>query len=484
MRPGARAVALSAGIAGALACGYAALGAPGCTFGDAADLAARAARGGPLAPYARSYPLQTLLTRGIAALGPSPARAVVLLDAAATGLAVGVVHAIATTLRQRSAAAACAAAATLAVAHTVWSSAVEAEVYALLVLFVTLAVGAALAAQRDARAAGCLGLVAGLGLLHHRALLPLLPVLACAAVAGAPRGRRVRHAAALAGGALVGALPFAGLVAAEAQRRGVPLVDGAYLAQVLVGVPRNAALVAGDAAPLGASLLYVAKWLAFDLAGPALALAPLGLAAVRRRHGVRGLALAAAACGAVCVLPLRMGGVGDRYVFLTPLLPLLALLCAEGVDVVRSELRRRALALACAATPPLCYAVLAVTPLGARLLPDYDAAAVRRFLLPVRTGFDEPERWARDVLAALPAGAEVQAEWGAGGALEYMQSVRGVRTDVVVQRALGARHPGGAAAAGGSWYVVTPVWRDRAARLPHGVAADEVRPGLFRARPH
>ena len=447
------------------AIGFAVCAPSGPGWGDAADLARRAVTT-PLEPFGRSYPLQSALIRGVAALVGDPARASYLVAAMIGGCGVGLVHWIGRCLLGTGPVASLGAAGAWAVHHTYWKSAVEGEVYALLGVLILACLAAALASRRSVSGAWVCGVLVGVLPLHHRAALFLAPLVLAAPVLLAPQEARRSALARGLLGLICGLAPFALLVAAAAQRAPGG-ADAAFLSSVLVGSPRNADLLLDSQRALLPSLLYVARWTLFCFPGPLLLLAPWGLVRMWREDARLGAVLLAAGTLGV-VLPLRFDGVGDRHVFLEAAYPALVLAGACGLEAAAQRFGRSAtttLAVLSTLMPPTAYAALASTAAGRSLLPGLSAEAARETLLPVRTGPSGAAAWMRDVRPLLDGQATVYAEWGAGATLDYARDCGGALPGLRVVRRLPTASEVAAAGRTGVLVALTPLWSDERQRL-------------------
>jgi hypothetical protein len=281
-----------------------------------------------------------------------------------------------------------------------------------------------------------------------------------------------------------GLVPFVVLLVVAAGRTpGAP--DAAFWTAVLVGTPRNADLILGSGRDLLPSLLYVGRWTIFCFPGVALPLAAWGLLSYGRRN--RAVVGSVAALGALSlVLPLRMGGVGDRYVFLAGTYPVIAIGIGLGLEAVRSRFGRvpaLVAAAVCVMVPPVLYASLALTAAGPRLLPALTPGAAQDFFLPVRTGDPGSREWSQEVSRIVGGEPRVFAEWGAASALEYGQAFEGCAPGVDVVRHMPSREDLRAASGRGVVVVLTPIWSDerrRVGRLPG--RAERLAPSIYRLR--
>jgi dolichyl-phosphate-mannose-protein mannosyltransferase len=412
---------------------YGASVAPSVHWGDSAELSRRALAL-DLSPSARGYPLHRALCwvawkiAGDAALGANCVSA--LFGAVTAALVFETARRLAGSVR-----AGVAAAAAAGLAHTFWSYSGVAEVYTLHTAF--LAGALLLAVAADAGGARCrflLGVLLGLSLLHHRMIAFAVPGLLLWVATGAPAGRRVRALAEVAAGGIAGAVPFVVLCAAAPPTAPAGAAGGFgwWFRDVFMGGDRNAAFVLGEGRKgLAASAGYLARWVLFNLPGPALLLAALGVASAPRR---------VAACLGVLVaaslwFPLRYDWTGDQYAFLVPLYPVTAVAAALGVARIERSRGTRAAtgaAIACAAAPVALYAAVGWTGLAERMLPGLAPDAARRTVLPVHTGDRTADAWCRRRLASLPQGARLHADWGDGQVYLYLQDAEGLRRDVRV----------------------------------------------------
>lgn len=476
-------------VAGAAFAIYLALATPVARWGDAVDLARRATSS-PLTPYGRSYPLQSALIRAVEALGADPARASSIVSALIAGVGVGLLHWVCRRYLMCGRVAAVGAAAAFGVNHVYWTSAVDGEVYGLLALYSVAALGAVLASRGSSSGAWSCGLLAGLVPLHHRASLFMLPVLLVAPLVLAAAQRRRATALRLGAGVAIGCVPFAALVIAEGARRATGF-DAELWSSITVGAARNATLFTEQPRALLPSCAYVVRWTLFCFPGVALPIAAWGLVCLTRRdRAVGGLVLALGA--AAMILPLRMGGVGDRYVFLAAVFPVVGLGLAVGLSSIqqwRGTTLVAVCAAACALVPPITYLSCAAGSSAQRLLPGLTREAAHDFFVPIRTGSPGSSAWAADVLAALqPEGSDdpvrlVYAEWGAGAALEYAQFAKGLAPGVRILRRMPSSDEMTAAGARGVTVAVTPIWADERSRLePLGTDIERLAPSLYRVR--
>ena len=457
--------------------------APTVYWGDSAELSRRALTI-ELSPSARGYPLHRALcwiagrVTGDAGFGANCVSA--LFGAVTAALLFEAARRLASSVRA-GVAAACAA----GLAHTLWSYSGVAEVYSLHTAFLAGALLLAVMADTGGgRVRFLLGVVLGLSLLHHRMIAFAVPGLLVLVGTGAPAGRRVRALAEVVAGAVAGAVPFVVLciVASPSPPTGAASGLGWWFRDVFMGGEQNAAFVLGAGHKgLATSAAYLGRWLLFNLPGPALVLAAIGLVSAPRRIAASLVVLIAAHLW----FPLRYDWTGDQYAFLVPLYPVLALAAALGVARIersRGPGAATGAAVACAAAPLLLYGVVATTSLSERLLPGLTPDAARRSLLPVHTGDRTPQTWCRGRLAALPGGARLHADWGDGEVYLYLQDAEDVRRDVTVQ-VWNVRIPLGDVR-GEEWVSALPFTRE----LPKPVREVSSRlesrgDGLFRVRP-
>lgn len=264
------------------------------------------------------------------------------------------------------------------------------------------------------RTLGALGLALGLGLLTRSDFALPAGVVAAFAVASAPRG--FRRAAALAlGAAILGTL--AAHTAFRASYYGDLLPNAYYLK--LAGAPLGARLTRGLVAFGGAVQTGLFLPLAFGAAA-------LLLGRARRPSGVL---LLAAVFAAPCLYSVWVGGDAWEFLhypnrYIAPGLPLLLVLCAQGIHALAAaewRARRSAvlLALLLAAALPLLEAALA------RLA---ESAKLSGLGLPLEAHFWQVFRDAMGGLAAasvLATGLGIPAARRAGLAAPRDASLRG-----------------------------------------------------------
>ena len=463
---------------------------PGVFWGDSAEFALKAAEL-RLAPAARAYPLHNALTWALGRALGSPALGANLLSALFGAVTVALLYETGRRLG-RSRLAGAAAALALGLAHTFWDYASVAEVYTLHTAFLVGAILLALPLAGAAeRSAFPLGFVLGLSLLHHRLIGFAIPCFVVWAVWARPAGQRLRAATRLSRGFAAGAVPFA-IVCLASTPTPPPGEEPVawWFRYVFLGGEKNTAYFLGEGKKsLGESAAYLARWLVLNLPGPALGLAAMGFALAPRFASLRVAWLLYALLAVHVVFPLRYDWTGDQYAFLIPLYPVLALAAAVGVGWLVERGRPRtawAGTAAVAAAPVALYAAIALTPLGARLLPRLTPDAVRAQFLPIGAGDTvarNPGPWCRENLERLPAGALLHSDWGDGEVYLYLQRVEGVRRDVTV-RIFVDKIVFPDADGREQWLSVLPLTRD----LPRRVAPvrERLEPmgnGLYRVRP-
>ena len=432
--PGTDLRGMAVAFAGSLAL-YAVTLTPVVHWGDSAELSTRALAL-DLSPVARGYPLLQTVTWALARVAGDAALAANLASALFGATAVALTYAVGAALGGTRLAGTCSAA-VLGLAHTFWWFAGIAEVYTLHATFLALAILLTLSAARAGSARRfTLGAVLGLSLLHHRMIAFAFPAFAAAFALGVvrnlPPGRRARAAADVVAGVLVGAIPFAILCVTSSRSppEGTPDPFAWWVRDVFLGGDQNARffLDAGSKS-LAESGAYLAKWIAFNLPGPALLLAAVGAAELLRRKGPEAL-LFAVLLPLHLVFPLRYDWTGDQFSFLVPFYVCAAPLAGLGAAVI--EARRGAVAgrvwTAAAAVAPLAlYAAVAATPLGEMAFPHLDP---ERRPLPFRATRREPHEWTGRTLDRLPQRAVLHCDWGVGQVVRYLQAAEGRRNDV------------------------------------------------------
>ena len=405
---------------------------PGPFWGDSAALASHLDT--TPTPFARSYWLYKGGARVLTGLGFSPALAVNLTSAAWAAVAVALTDAVVQRVTGDRLAAVLAAG-SLAVAHTMWSFAVVGEVYTLLVAWQLALVLLVLGAPSRRREAILLGVLGGLALNHHRLLLASLPALALYLVLASARIDRRAVLGRAAAGFAVGAVPFAVLCLLHPPSS-LPVPEGVdawtrWWQKAALGGAWSADQIGdGSGKPLLENLGYVARFVLLDFPSPALALAALGAWSCRDGPQRKLGALLGALGGVYVLTGLRFGWAGDQFSFLLPLYPVVAIAAGLGLARLKRRTRRRSGVVASVVAPPLLYALLAFTTLGAPLLERSPPQERAQILWPGKTGFDLPETWCRARLAELPPGAILVSQWGEGTVFRYLQQTETLRTDV------------------------------------------------------
>jgi hypothetical protein len=415
---------LAAGLSAAAFALYAATLLPGLGSGDTAEFQ----RVLPTLDVAHptGYPLYTLLgwLWSWLPLGTMAWR-ISLLSAAAAALAIGALFGVARAIGQ-SAPVAAGAALALAATRTFWSQATIAEVYALAALIQALLLLALLRWRAGRWPLWVAGLLAGLGLAHHRTIILMFPgALVFVLVTlwqgrAAPRTSPLWRELALAIGALVAGclfylyLPLRAPAWLDSWRTLLRVIAGSDALGVWLGVNEPWRVAAEHLRELWASFILPQ----FSPLGVALAL--LGLARVARRDRALAalLGLGYLATLVFCVLFF----VQDVEVFLLSGHVIMALLVGEGAMLL--------VEMASRAAKRSSFAPLAGTALLA--LPAFLFA---QNVAPIRAANSTlPERAARATLAQdLPPGSLLLADWDAVEPLRYLQAIEGVRPDVEVR---------------------------------------------------
>ena len=346
-----------------------------------------------------------------------------LFSAAAAALAVGALFGVARASGQ-SAPVAAGAALALAASRTFWSQATIAEVYALAALIQALLLLALLRWRAGRWPLWAAGLLAGLGLAHHRTIILMFPgALAFVLLAlwqGRAGPRPLWRELALAVGALVAGallylyLPLRAPAWLDSWRTLLRVIAGSDALGVWLGVNEPWRVAAEHLRELWARLILPQ----FSPLG--VALAALGLARLARRD--RALAALLALGYLVTLVFCVLFFVQDVEVFLLSGHLIMALLLGEGALLLAEMVERAAKRPGVAA------------PAGAALL-ALPAFLLAQNLAPIRAANTTlPERAARATLAQdLPAGALLLADWDAVEPLRYLQAIEGVRPDVEVR---------------------------------------------------
>ncbi len=444
---------------------YFAVGPTGTPWGDGADLVRAALTEAPQ-PFARSYPVQSLLIAAANWLLADPGTAAVVVASLGSALAVAATHAVATRLLGLSAVAGLTAAAAMFCNHSVWVSAADAEVYGLFAVQSGVTLGVVIAAPSRSRAL-IAGALMGTALLHHRVASALILVAPLAIALTTPRDQMRAALRDAAIGCVPGIVVTALLVSAAAPGG----LDRSFVRSWLIGAPSNATFLLRPIASLGERIAYVVKWIAFDTAGIVAVLGVLGLPAFVRRLGRRRAVCVGALVALSLAMPLQFDGVGDRHVFLVALYPVVAVSAGCAVQALNSGRARMTAAAAVLVVPLVVFGVAASRPVAPRLLPGLTRDAATEFLLPIRCDSAGSSAWAREVLRIVPDGQIVHAEWGAAAALELVQRLDGVRPDVTVVRGLPSGDALAEAGEGGAWCAMMPIWADPRSRLPSAAAS-------------
>lgn len=325
----------------------------------------------------------------------------------------------------------------LAFAHTFWQHAAQAEMLTLTTALLTTEAMALVRLVETGRLrwVAVLALANGLGASNHNFALLMWPVYVLLALRFLARWREQRARAVILAAVflLMGMLPIL-LLSVDYYRTHESLratvksfLVGDYAQQVLnvSRIPR---------------LLKVAAFaVLLNFPTPLLLAAPIGLAAARKSLEpiyVRYLT--------ACLLIFGAFGmrydVFDQHTFLIPFFLYLSILMALGVDHILDEFRRPKVApltLFFASLAPLCYAAAPpilraydpnIGPMPTRKFPHRDR--LNWFLRPWRTGYDGPERFARETLAALPQNAVLVVDSSIWPPLNYLQLAEGIRLDV------------------------------------------------------
>lgn len=419
---------------------YAVSTSPTVHWGDSAELSLRALSL-ELSPIARGYPLHRAITWALTTVFGDAALVANATSAFFGAVSVALTYAAGVALGGRRVAGV-ASAAVLGLAHTYWWFAGIAEVYTLhatflsLAILLTIGIGRAGAGRRLA-----LGAVVGLSLLHHRLFAFAVPGIAAAVVldvrACVPEGRRVRALFEACGGLLAGVLPFVVLCVAS-PRSAPPGTEDPFswwVRDVFLGGDQNADFFLGTGAkPLAANVAYLAKWIAFNLPGPALVLVAAGALEILRRSASE-RALFGLLLPLHLLFPLRYDWTGDQFAFLVPFYACVAPLAGLGAARIAERSGARAVrlwTLGAAVLPVGLYACVAVTPLGELAFPRL---ARGRRPVPIQwpAARSEPREWTAHALDRLPRGAVLHADWGPGQVALYLQRAEGRRTDVDVR---------------------------------------------------
>lgn len=422
--------------------------APGEVWQDSGEAQVRAALDDWRGPFnlARAHVLFFILASGVRdAFNADPAWSANLVSVLAGAVTVANLAALLSLLLRRRVAV-LAAAAMLALSHTLWQFSTAAEVNAL--------IGALLSAQLLALAVfdrtrrgwliWMVGLLNGLAASNHN--LALL-TLGCYAVVGMVTfaqwrrlyGRDLFIAAVLW---VVGYAPMLALIVGDL-RAGVgaaPLISsllvGGYAHRVF-----NVSFGIGDA-------LRLAAMFGLNFPTPLLLAVPAALAGLRGRCSHR-LHLTYVLLLGVHFLFVARYNVPDQYSFLIPTCVILTVFLGGGIDWLLERCRadrRRPLSVILVLAACLSPIVYAALPPLARRLPDSTLPLPTRkipyrdpykwFLQPWRTNYDGAHRFAVEALGVLPPDAFVLTDTTLRSPLLYLQNVAGLRHDVRIGEAL------------------------------------------------
>ncbi len=330
------------------------------------------------------------------------------------------------------------AAATLVLSHTFWQHASIAETYTLWTALFLGELIVLLQYTRTRRAAYlyALGLLNGLALaVHMLAVLPLLCYLVWLAVRVGKKAVRPREVGVVVLLWFIGALPYAYLVVRHLVHTGDIL---GTLASAAFGERWRAEV-------LNASLsVRIVKenllLLLYNLPTPNVLLFLVGLVGLWRTR------TSSAFCRIVAVLMLLFFvfafryTVADRYAFFIPFYSLAAVTVGLGAHYVTRRLSSRfavGLVVGFALLPAAIYALAPRCaeqghwPLGTRGDVPY-RNDYRYFLRPWKTGYDGPQRFAREALALADPNAVIYADTTTVAPLLYVQEVHKVRPDVKI----------------------------------------------------
>ncbi|HET9951959.1 MAG TPA: DUF2723 domain-containing protein [Candidatus Eisenbacteria bacterium] len=415
---------LAAGASGAL---YLRTLAPGVGSGDSGELLLAADSLG--VPHPPGYPLWTLLARVAAAIPVSSlAWRVNALSALLAAAAVGLLYLLARRIGAGRFGASIAAL-LFGASIPLWRVAVEAEVYGLaIVAFLLLLLAARhAAAARSAgpRADALFFFVAGLAFLAHQTLAAPALVLAVWVLRRGVTWPRAARAIAFTVAGLSPALVVPWRAAEGASllwkaRTPLQSLADVFTRDAYGAVAQNRwrlDLVAGDLVSMGRSV-------AAGLGLAAIALLVVALVAERRRRGARGLRLLGAPAAAALSVPAALAMLlvftpdaehaAQVAPFLLPVVAVAAL--ASGVGAAWISKRLPAPRVASAAVGAVV--LLSVAPHAS---------------ICDRSGFDLPERYGRELLAALPHGATLVVDGDNETFLAaYLVRHEGLRPDLTI----------------------------------------------------
>jgi len=311
------------------------------------------------------------------------------------------------------------AAAALALSHTYWLHAVQAEIYSLhsaLLLCATLLFLRWARNPDRSRLLFWTFFLCGIGLFNHQLVLVAVPAFLIAVFlqAAPPAKWRSIAVAFLALG--IGLLPFAAVSVVA----GMPDATSAPPLEFSLATPRRIAFTVG---------IYAFQ---FTLLLP---LARFGLASLYRRSKavaiLLGVQIVATALVVTCL------NVKDQFVFHQPAYACIAILIGVGASSLVAKRRVAApWILAGLAVTPLCYLAIAKVPQLRSAFPmkarDLPGRTVEFFLWPPKTGYRSAESYARSALDALEPDALLLADWTLAQPVLYMQEVEARRPDVTV----------------------------------------------------
>jgi hypothetical protein len=417
---------------------YRATMAPGLLWGDSGQAQLQVLLGGWYVQdeIVRSHVLYYALCRIAAWCGASAAGSANVIAALGGAVTVANFAWLAASLC-RTRVAVAAATIALLLSHTHWHFSTGAEVVTLTTALLTAELIALvkLVETRRLRWVFLLALANGLGVSNHNFAFLMWPVYVFLALRfrRAWSGFRFRATILAAIGLTIGAAPVLALC-----------VDH-FLAHRSLGATVESFLV-GHYAPNVANLsrlpqLLARTGLAFPLnfPTPLLLLGFIGVFAVRGlRSGVLRWALWLG--GAIHLAFAARYDVPDQHTFLVPTFVFFALMMAVGLDRWAANRSGRGvfvtlIALACIA--PIVYA--AAPPLLRRFAPDLSFFPQRDvayrdpydwFIKPWRTGYNGPERFAREALAVLPPDALLVVDSTLYAPVNYVQAAESLRRDV------------------------------------------------------
>jgi hypothetical protein len=325
----------------------------------------------------------------------------------------------------------------LLLSHTLWQLSTGAEVITFSTLCLSFELLMLVGFAQTSRPSRLIGaaLFNGIGWsTHNFALLtwPAYVVLLVVRRGHAPPLRR-RDLAAVIVAWFVGVTPLAALTILEFRNLGG--VTGT-LGSLLVG--RFAKAVFGVHVSLGL-LVRLIGYVSLNFPTPLILLAPWGWWRLRRKQP-RSLWLFLTVAGLTFFGFAARYRVLDQYTFLVPSYVFLVLFTAVGVDewmARRPSTVRNILVLALSLTAPVTYALAPPLarhwPATAHVLPPREIPYREPcwwFLTPWRTGYQGPERYAREVFEALPADALLLVDSTMRRPLIYLQRRERLRPDV------------------------------------------------------